>query len=76
MGYENETHERGERYVWLAPNVVDHLPARPGPRGSYSDVILRLAKAAISSASRRSRGRDERGETAIKMRYRCRPKRF
>jgi hypothetical protein len=24
-GYENQTNERCERYVWLAPNVVDRL---------------------------------------------------
>jgi hypothetical protein len=37
--------ERGERYVWLAPNVVNRLRAMRGPGESYSDVILRLAKA-------------------------------
>jgi hypothetical protein len=25
VGYENETNERGERYVWLEPNVVSGL---------------------------------------------------
>jgi hypothetical protein len=45
-GYENEINERGERYVWLAPNVVDRLRAMRGPGESYSDVILRLAKSA------------------------------
>ena len=45
VGYENETNERGERYVWFAPNVVDRLRAMRGPGESYSDVILRLAKA-------------------------------
>ncbi len=44
VGYENETNERGERYVWLAPNVVDRLTALRGPGESYSDVILRLAR--------------------------------
>ena len=37
------TNEHGERYVWLAPNVVDRLKALRGPGESYSDVILRLA---------------------------------
>jgi hypothetical protein len=45
VSYENEVNERGERYVWLAPNVVDRLTALRGPGESYSDVILRLAKA-------------------------------
>ena len=32
-----------QRYVWLAPNVVNRLRAMRGPGESYSDVILRLA---------------------------------
>ncbi len=42
-GYENEVNERGERYVWLPPHVVDRLRAQRRPGESYSDVILRLA---------------------------------
>ena len=49
MGYENETNESGERYVWLAPNVVDRLTALRGLGESYSDVILRVAKARTRS---------------------------
>ena len=45
VGYENATNERGERYVWLAPTVVDRLRAIRGPGESYSDVILRLKSA-------------------------------
>jgi hypothetical protein len=32
VGYENKTNERGERYVWLEPRVVDRLRTmrRPG----------------------------------------------
>ena len=34
VSYENETNERGERYVWLPPNVVDRLKATaPTRRG-------------------------------------------
>ena len=44
VGYENGTNEKGERYVWLAPNVVDRLRAMRGPGESYRDVILRMAK--------------------------------
>jgi hypothetical protein len=43
VGYENETNENGERYVWLEPNVVDRLRAMRGPQEPYSDVILKLA---------------------------------
>jgi hypothetical protein len=44
VGYENQINERGERLIWLEPNVVDRLRAMRGPGESYSDVILRLAK--------------------------------
>jgi hypothetical protein len=45
VGYENAVNEKGERHVWLAPNVVERLRAMRGPGESYSDVILRLAAA-------------------------------
>ena len=41
VSYENKTNER---YVWLAPAVIDRLRAMRGPGESYSDVILRLAR--------------------------------
>ena len=44
VGYENAVNERGERYVWLPPNVVERLRAMRGPGESYSDVIMRLSK--------------------------------
>jgi hypothetical protein len=31
VGYENKTNERGERLIWLEPNVVDRLRAMRGP---------------------------------------------
>jgi hypothetical protein len=43
VGYENETNERGERYVWLDHGVVNRLRAMRGQGESYSDVILRLS---------------------------------
>ena len=43
VGYENGVNEKGERLIWLAPNLVDRLKAMRGPGESYSDVILRLA---------------------------------
>jgi hypothetical protein len=43
MGYENQINERGERLIWLAPNVINLLGAMRGPGESFSDVILRLA---------------------------------
>ena len=43
VGYEAEANERGERYVWLPPNVVDRLRAQRRPGESYGDVIMRIA---------------------------------
>jgi hypothetical protein len=43
VSYENHVNERGERYVWLPPNVVDRLKAQRRPGEGYSDVILRIA---------------------------------
>jgi hypothetical protein len=40
---ENVANEKGERYVWLDPKVIDHLRALRAPGESFSDVILWLA---------------------------------
>jgi hypothetical protein len=45
VAYESEINERGERYVWLEAVMADRLGAMRGPGESYSDAILRLAKA-------------------------------
>ena len=45
VGFENKTNERGEKLIWLDRAVVDRLRSLRGPGESYSDVILRLAKA-------------------------------
>jgi hypothetical protein len=42
--YENEINERGERFVWLAPAIVNRLKAMRGKGESYSDVILKLVE--------------------------------
>ena len=47
VGYEAGTNERGERLIWLAPNVLDRLKALRGPGESYSDMILRLAEPSL-----------------------------
>jgi hypothetical protein len=44
VGYENQINERGERLIWLEPNVVDRLRAMRGPGERYSDAILRLVE--------------------------------
>jgi hypothetical protein len=44
VSYENKTNDRGERYIWLEPKVVDRLRALRGRGESYSQVILRLAE--------------------------------
>jgi hypothetical protein len=46
VGCENATNEKGERLIWLDPNVVDRLRAIRGAGDSYSDIILRLVEAA------------------------------
>jgi hypothetical protein len=43
VAVEPEVNEKGERLIWLAPNVVDRLRFLRGPGEAYSDVILRLA---------------------------------
>jgi hypothetical protein len=43
VSYENHVNERGERYVWLPPNVVDRLEAQRRPGESYSDAVMRIA---------------------------------
>ena len=43
VGYDNESNERGERLIWLEPNMVDRLRSLRGEGGSFSDVILRIA---------------------------------
>lgn len=42
VGYENETNQKGERLIWLDPNVVNRPKAMRGAGESYSDVIMRL----------------------------------
>jgi hypothetical protein len=42
VAYEPLLNERGERFVWLEPPVIDRLTAMRQPGESYSDVILRL----------------------------------
>jgi hypothetical protein len=43
VNFEAGVDDNGERYVWLAPKVVDRLRALRDLGESYSDVILRLA---------------------------------
>jgi hypothetical protein len=52
VGYENKTNEKGERYVWLDPTVVNRLRAMRGQGDSYSDVIVRLAESEASCPAR------------------------
>jgi hypothetical protein len=39
----DKPNERGERFVWLSPNVVNRLRAMRVPGETYRDVIFRLA---------------------------------
>ena len=52
VGYENQINERGERLIWLEPNVVKRLRAMRGPGESFSDAILRLVAHAESDEAR------------------------
>jgi hypothetical protein len=45
VSYEAATNEKGERLIWLPAAVVERLRSLRGPGESYSDVILRVAKA-------------------------------
>ena len=52
VGYENQINERGERLIWLEPNVVKRLRAMRGPGEFFSDAILRLVAHAGSDEAR------------------------
>jgi hypothetical protein len=45
VGSENAVNERGERFVWLSPTVVNRLRAMRELGESFSDAILRLVEA-------------------------------
>jgi hypothetical protein len=53
VGYENESNERGEKLIWLAPDVVNRLKAMRGPGEGYSDAILRIAAQAMETKAKR-----------------------
>jgi hypothetical protein len=42
VAFEPDTGEKGERHIWLAPEIVNKLRRLRGSGESYSDVILRL----------------------------------
>jgi hypothetical protein len=42
--FESELNAKGERFVWLAPSVVDRLTVLRERGESFSDVILRLVE--------------------------------
>ena len=42
--FESKTNENGDRLIWLEHRILDKLKSYRGPRESYSDVILRLAR--------------------------------
>jgi hypothetical protein len=46
VAYEPALDEGDLRYIWLEARWLDRLKSYRGPGESYSDVILRLAKAA------------------------------
>jgi hypothetical protein len=44
FGFENELDAKGNRLIWLEPNVINKLRVLRGSGESFSDVILRLAE--------------------------------
>lgn len=44
VAYEGQTNEKGERLIWLPPDVIAKLKAMRGPGDSYSDVIVCVAR--------------------------------
>lgn len=60
VGVEQKRAANGDYHIWLEPRFVDRLTAMRRPGESYSDVILRLAieaksTAALARGSHRSR---------------------
>ncbi len=45
VGWENEVDAKSQRVIWLEPSMANRLRALRGPGETYSDVIMRLAKA-------------------------------
>jgi hypothetical protein len=45
VGVEENRAPNGDYFIWLDPRYVDRLRALRGPGESYSDVIMRLARA-------------------------------
>ena len=43
VAFEPDTGDKGERHIWVAPEIVNKLRHLRGPGESYSDVILKLA---------------------------------
>jgi hypothetical protein len=41
--YENTSNDKGERYIWLEPNMLGRLRSLRAPDETFSEVILRLA---------------------------------
>jgi hypothetical protein len=65
VGFENKVNEKGERLIWLEPNVVDRLRSLRWPGESYSDVILRMAslaglRRAVSRSHKKPRAKGDR----------------
>jgi hypothetical protein len=43
VAFEPDTGDKGERHIWLVPEIVNKLRHLCGPGESYSDVILKVA---------------------------------
>jgi hypothetical protein len=52
VGFEQEPDAKGERLIWLEDAMADRLGTMRGPGETYSDAILRLAKATTPRSGR------------------------
>jgi hypothetical protein len=52
VNFENATDEQGNRYVWLAPTVIDRQRAMRGPGESYSEALSHQAFLLVSTYPR------------------------
>jgi hypothetical protein len=52
VAVEPKVNEKGEREIWLAPDIVNNLRALRGPGESYSDVICGWSSSRWAAAAR------------------------
>jgi hypothetical protein len=66
VSFEQDLNAKGERFVWLAPNVVDRLTAMRERGESFSDVILRLVELEAGRGARSQSLASLRGRPSLR----------